>query len=431
MKIKKAIAILVSFGMILSIISGCGVNEYDNNQGTEEVVSAENNQDKTVLNFWDFHVDKEAACIKEMVDEYNQSQDAVYVEYTSVNQTDYTTTLVTTAYANGECPDILWVEPATFKKFSNAGILADISSYYTDALKTDMLSSCLNAATGEDGKIYSLPFECETLGLFYDADALEEAGIQPPKTWDELEEAAKTLTTDDRYGIVLPVEKTSYTMFNWWPFMWMNKADVYDSEGNIVVDSSEMAGALDFWGSFYKNEHCPSSLQDGPWSIDNVANGVAAMQIGGTYMINAAEEYNKDGHNISVTQLPSPDGETYITSAGGQMMGVSSQSENIDAAADFIFWCFGGKDISNAAKWCTEAKFAYPARQSVIDANKDVFEQGLKKIFTSFYDTATPEPQYTSEETEILEEMLQQVMFGGQDGATAATDAQQKISALR
>ena len=168
--------------------------------------------------------------------------DKVKVEYSSVNQTDYTTTLVTTAYANGECPDILWVEPATFKKFSDAEMLADLSSYYTDDLKKDILPSFLEAASGDDGKIYTLPFECETLGLFYDADALEEEGIEPPKTWEELKSAAEKLTTKDRYGIVLPVEKTAYTLFNWWPFMWMDDADIYDADGNVTAGKDLISG---------------------------------------------------------------------------------------------------------------------------------------------------------------------------------------------
>lgn len=365
-----------------------------------------------------------------MVNAYNQSQDKVKVEYSSVNQTDYTTTLVTTAYANGECPDILWVEPATFKKFSDAEMLADLSSYYTDDLKKDILPSFLEAASGDDGKIYTLPFECETLGLFYDADALEEEGIEPPKTWEELKSAAEKLTTKDRYGIVLPVEKTAYTLFNWWPFMWMDDADIYDADGNVTAGKDSMADALDFWGSFYQNEYCPSSLQNGPWSIDNVANGVAAMQIGGTYMINAAEEYNKDGHNIGVVPLPSPKGKDPVTVAGGQMMAVSSQSKDVDAAADFIFWCFGSDDTTYVTKWCTEAKFAYPARQSVIEENKELFQEGMKAIFTEFYDTARPEPQYSSEVTDIMGDTLQSVMFGGSSGADAAQLAQEQIEAL-
>ena len=40
---------------------------------------------------------------------------------------------------------------------------------------------------------------------------------------------------------------------------------------------------------------------------------------------------------IQVVPLPSPDGKTSQTAAGGQMLGVCSQSENVEAAAEFIF----------------------------------------------------------------------------------------------
>lgn len=385
---------------------------------------------KVVLELWDFHVGVEAEVIQGMVERYNASQDKVVVEYSSVNQTDYTTTLVPTSFANGECPDILWVEPATYNKFVDAGILADLTPYYSDELLADVLPSCLEAATADDGNIYTLPFECETLGLFYNKDLLEEAGIAPPTTWEELEAAAAALTTDEMYGLVLPVEDTGYTLFNWWPFMWMNNADIY-SEGELAVNSTEMAEALDFWGSFFQNGYAPSALQDGPWSIDNIGNGVAAMQIGGTYMANAAEAYAEKGINIGITSIPSPDGSTYYTCAGGQMMGVCSASKNIDAAADFIFWCFGDtEDVSNAAEWCTVAKFAYPARASVVEQNKSFFEAGLKKDFTAFYSTAVPEPQFSAEVTEIVGDMLQSVMFGGATGAEAAAEAEAQIKAL-
>lgn len=383
-----------------------------------------------VLDLWDFHTGSEADGVRAMVDKYNETHDDVQVVYTSVNQTDYTTTLITTAYANGESPDILWVEPATYNKFVDAGILQDLTPYYSDELLADILPSCLDAATADDGKIYTLPFECETLGLFYNIDVLAEAGITPPTTWDEFTAAAAALTNDNMYGVVLPVEDTGYTLFNWWPFMWMNNASVYGENGELVINSDEMAKTLDFWGSFYQNDYAPGSLQDGPWSIDNIGNGVSAMQIGGTYMINSAEAYAEKGVNIGVVPLPSPDGKTYYTVAGGQMLGICSQSENPDAAADFIFWCFGAEDTSNAVTWCTSVKFAYPARASVVEQNKDVFEQGLKKDFTAFYSTAIPEPQYSAAVSDIVGDMLQNVMFGGYSGADAAAEAEAQINAL-
>ena len=418
MKMRKLAAIIMTAAMVLSLTACGGKGSSDGGEAAKDADSVK------TLKFWSFHAGAEADFLENVVEEYNSTQDDVQIEHTVVNQSDYTTTLIPTAYANGEAPDILYVEPATFTKYADKGMLMDLSPYYTEELKADILPSVLDAVT-VDGKIYALPIEMETLGLFYNADMLEEAGIAPPTTWDELYEAAKALTTDDVYGLVLPVEETSYTLFNWWPFMWMAGADVYDEEGNVTVDSPEMIKALEYWGSFYQEGLSPSSLQIGPWDIGNVGTGVAAMQVSGTYVINAAENDYPDV-NIGVVALPSPNNNS-ITVAGGQKLAINADSPYPDEAADFIFSLYGSDDITRAAEWTTEAKFAYPARQSVIDANADVFESGLRAVFTEFYDTAIPEPSYSAEVTEAMGKMLQDVMFGGVSAADAVKEAQTTI----
>lgn len=386
-------------------------------------------EESVTLKYWYFHTGGEAEYIEEKVAQWNELHPEIQIETAVVSQSEYITTAITTAYANGEAPDILYVEPSTFTKYASKGMLADLTPYYSEELKAGILPSVLEAVT-YDGKLCALPMELETLGLFYNADMLEEAGIQPPSTWDELYEAARALTTDEVYGLALPVEDSGYTLFNWWPFMWMAGADVLDADGNTVVNSPEMAEALDYWGRFYQEGLCPSALQIGPWDIGNVGTGVAAMQIGGTYMIDAAETTYGDV-NIGVVPLPAPEGKDSITVAGGQKMAVNASSEHVDEAAQFIFWLYGDMDdLTNASQWVTEAKFAYPARQSVIDANSDVFEQGLRADFTAFYDTAVPEPSYSSEITDIIGDMTQSVMFGGVSGQDAAAQAQEAIEAL-
>ena len=428
---KKLAALLMVFVLALSI-TACGSKEAPKDtQAGETKASGEtkaetkaSSGDAKVVKFWSFHAGAEAEFLERVVEEYNLAHDDVQIEHTVVNQSDYITTLIPTAYANGEAPDILYVEPSTFTKYAEKGMLADLSPYYTDDLKADILPSALEAVT-IDGKIYALPIEMETLGLFYNVDMLKEAGIEPPKTWDELYEAAKALTTDDVYGLVLPVEETGYTLFNWWPFMWMSGADVYGDDGSCTVDAPEMITALDYWSRFFQEGLAPSSLQIGPWDIGNVGTGIAAMQVSGTYVINAAENDYPDV-NIGVVPLPSPDNNS-ITVAGGQKLAVNAQSELVDEAADFIFWLYGSEDISKANEWVTEAKFAYPARQSVIDNNKDVFEKGLRATFTEFYGTAIPEPSYSAEVTEAMGKMLQSVMFGGVSSEDAVNEAKQAI----
>lgn len=385
-------------------------------------------EDKKVIKFWSFHGGSEADFIAEAVKQYNETHADVVIEHEVVSQSDYITTLVPTAYANGEAPDILYVEPSTFTKYAEKGMLADLTPYYTDALKADILPSALEAVT-YNGQILALPMEMETLGLFYNADILEAAGVTPPTTWDELYEAAKKLTTDEMYGLVLPVDDSGYTMFNWWPFMWMANADILAEDGSVVIDTPEMAAALDYWGRFFAEGLAPGSLQIGPWDIGNVGTGIAAMQVGGTYMLNSAENTYGDV-NIKVVPLPAPEGGKSITVAGGQKLAINADSKCKDEAADFIFSLYGSDDITMAGKWVTEAKFAYPARYSVIEANKSVYDKGLRKDFTAFYDTAVPEPSYSAEITDAVGDMLQEVMFGGVSGVDAAKSTQEALSSL-
>jgi ABC-type glycerol-3-phosphate transport system substrate-binding protein len=423
---RKLISALevVAVGSAAALAAGCTTSDAtdapssDDASGSGEVVT---------LELWSFYTGSEADFVSAWVDDYNASHDDVQVNHTVVSQTEYTTTLIPTAFANGTAPDILYVEPATFTKYAETDALADLTDYYTEDLKADILPAVLDSAT-YDGKLLALPMELETLGLFYDEDLLSAEGIEPPTTWEELSAAAQQLTTEDRYGLVLPVEDSGYTLFNFYPFMWMAGADVTDGDGNYTVDTPEMAEALDFWGSFVSGGYSPTSLQIGPWDVGNIATGVSAMQESGSYAIKATETDYADA-SISAMRLPVPAGGESVTVAGGQKLAVNAASEHVAEAAAFIFSAFGSDDISLASTWVTEAKFAYPARQSVIDANEDVFDEGLRATFTDFYDTARPEPSYPAVVTEALRTALQDVMFGGSSGADAAAKAQTAIEA--
>lgn len=413
--------------LLLVAVAALGLGGCATDAGTDGAESgdAKPNDDVVTLQFWSFYQGAEGEFVADWVDTYNADHPGVKIEHTVVSQTDYTTTLIPTALANGTAPDILYVEPSTFTKYAESGALADLDPYFSADLRDEMLPSVLDAVT-YDGKTLALPIELETLGLFYDEDLLESEGVAPPKSWDDLQEAAAKLTTDDRFGLVLPVEDSGYTLFNFYPYMWMAGADVTDSDGNYTVDTPEMAEALDFWGSFVQAGSSPSSLQIGPWDLGNIATGSAAMQQSGTYAILSAESDYSDAA-IQAQALPSLDGES-ITVAGGQRLAINSASKHIDEAADFIFSGFGSEDLTIASGWVTEAKFAYPARQSVIDANEAAFGDGMRATFTEFYSSARPEPSYPADVTEAMRTALQDVMFGGMSGTEAAAKAQASIT---
>ena len=66
----------------------------------------------------------------------------------------------------------------------------------------DFSPATLRVATGEDGKINVLPFNQDVWIIFYNKELFAAAGLQPPRTFDEMMAAAKNLTNKDKgiYG---------------------------------------------------------------------------------------------------------------------------------------------------------------------------------------------------------------------------------------
>jgi multiple sugar transport system substrate-binding protein len=380
------------------------------------------------LKFWDFHTDAEKKFFQDLVKEYNASHPNVKIEMANFNQSDYTTTKLPVAFANNEGPDIFMVSPGGFTKFAQSGILADLNPYFKDGVKEDFLPSALDAVT-YNGKVLALPFEMELLGLYYNKQMLKDANVEVPKTWEELQEAAKKLTTDQHAGIVLPTDKEPYLNFLWYPFLWQQGGDVISKDGKkATFDTPEVAKALDFWGSFFQKGYAPSKLQIGPTDIGNLGTGKTAMQICGTWAIPVLENKYKNV-DVGLAPLPIPDGGKPATDAGGWKLAVNAKSKHVKEAADFVMWAFGS-DKSRPLKWATEVKFAYPARKSVVEEGKSVYDKGLRKIFTEeIYDTAIPEPRYNPEIVDAIGESLQKVMFSDAKGSQVAKETNEKIQA--
>jgi multiple sugar transport system substrate-binding protein len=415
MKASKSLVLLLMSLMI--VLGGCSSS------------SSSGESDGVVhLKFWTLHDNLEKEYLQKIVKEYNESQDKVEVEMKVFNKSDYMTTTLPVAFANNEGPDLFMISPGDFKKYADAGIMADLNPYFPEGAKEDFQEAAIDAVTVDD-KVYAVPFESELVGLYYNKKMLEEANVEVPKTWDELKVAAEKLTTDSVSGLVLPQEKDAYFNFIWYPFLWQNGGSVMNEDATkSTFDSPETAEALDFWGSFFQNGSAPSKTQMGSSDIGNIGTGKAAMQVVGTWAIAEIETKYKD-MDIGVAPLPIPEGGEHKTVAGGWKLAVNANSKEVEAAADFAMWAFA-EDPSRPLEWATEAKFAYPARKSVIEEGKEIYNKGLRKIFTEeMFDTAIPEPFYGPQVVEAVGDSIQKVMFSDVKGSDAAKEADKKIQA--
>ncbi|WP_052353789.1 ABC transporter substrate-binding protein [Neobacillus jeddahensis] len=381
---------------------------------------------KVTVTFWDNHIDAEQKYLKDLVNEYNKSQDKVKVVYKGFNANDYMTTKLPVAFANNEGPDVFMISPGDFTKYANAGIMADLNPYFPDGAKADFQEAAINAVT-IDNKVLALPFESELVGLYYNKKMLADAGVEVPKTWDELQAAAKKLTTDKVSGIVLPQEKDAYLNFIWYPFLWQQGGNVISEDGKKSnFNSPEVVKALDFWGSFFQKGYAPAKTPFGSSDIGNLGTGKTAMQVSGTWAISAIES-KYSNMDIGLAPLPVSEGGQAKTVAGGWKLAANAHGKHVKEASDFIMWAFA-EDPSRPLKWATEVKFAYPARNSVIEAGEEIYNKGLRKVFTDeMYDTLTPEPFYGPEIVDVVGDSLQKVMFSKAKGSDVVKEADQKI----
>jgi multiple sugar transport system substrate-binding protein len=381
-----------------------------------------------VLKFWTFeYEDAVDPFFDQYVEEWNATHD-LKVERQEFPFGQYTTEVLSTGIATGDAPDVFFISPGDWRRYAESGLALPLQDYIPDYLKEDVLAASWDAVT-IDGNIYSLPFEMEPVVLWYNKPMLEEAGVEVPTTWDELVAAAETLTTDERYGILIPTAPDYYQNFVFYPFLWMAGAEVVNDDFTAAaVNTPEAARALDLWGTLMREGYA-APADTGPVD-ERFPTGQGAMFVSGYWVygwIQAA--YPEFLENLAVAPIPAPDeGDENRTVYGGWTVMVYANTEHPDEAAEFALNMFGGEDNTRAAEWGTVYNTKLSPRASVIADNPDFYAEFPHDVFANdIFPTARPEPAFPPEVAQTVWEAIQDVMYNGVSGEDAAAAWAEKI----
>jgi multiple sugar transport system substrate-binding protein len=91
-----------------------------------------------------------------------------------------------------------------------------------------------------DGELYGLPVRGHVQLLFYRADLLKAAGVEPPQTWgDVLTVSAAVQENGDVAGIALPYGRLNgQNLMVWMNLLWGNGGDLFDDAGQPIFNSA-------------------------------------------------------------------------------------------------------------------------------------------------------------------------------------------------
>jgi multiple sugar transport system substrate-binding protein len=229
-------------------------------------------------------------------------------------------------------PDVLMLDNPDLQQIAATGALTPLDTLGLNA--DGYLKGVVDASTYQ-GKLYGLQPITNTIGLFYNKDILDKAGVKPPTTWDELKATAKKLTNGKQYGIAFSAPANYEGTWQFLPFMWSNGGD----EKNIATP--QVAQALQLWVDLVKDGSASRSVVN--WTQADVNDqfkaGNAAMMINGPWQFPVLDA-DKSLH-YAVAPIPVPKaGEKLVAPLGGETWTVpQSKDKDKQAKAAKIVQC--------------------------------------------------------------------------------------------
>jgi arabinogalactan oligomer/maltooligosaccharide transport system substrate-binding protein len=303
----------------------------------DQPAKVDNNKQVTIT-FWHTYNQQEQPTIQELVNEFEKKNPKIKIDIKAVPFADAQNKF-TTAVEGGNAPDVMRADVGWTPSFAALGLVAAIDDLIKAEDKADYMPGPM-AYNQFQGKTYGVPQTTDVLGLLYNKRMLKEAGVEPPKTMDELLAAAQKLTNKDKgqYGIYLRGSEAYYLQ----PFILSFGGNLIDADRSIKINSSESVAGLQFVLDL-KNKYAVTPREidfagDYQNAIEGFKAGKYAMIINGPWAtadILSGAEF-KDANNFGVFPIPSgPDGKSG-SPLGGHNYVISANSKNREIAYQFI-----------------------------------------------------------------------------------------------
>ncbi|MDA3729928.1 ABC transporter substrate-binding protein [Niameybacter massiliensis] len=436
MKMKKAIAFLITTLLISSMGVGCSQQTAssgtsDNQTSTTTQTNTESaktpketTKEKKEVVIWDyFETDAQKAMMQTLIDGFNSSQDAFTASHVYVPFADYEKQL-TLGIASGELPDIVILDGCGMASFISLGLFADITDEASDIKWDEYIQGPLES-TMMDGKHYGIPFATNCTALFYNKDMFDEAGLSYPDentTWDEFKGMAKTLTKNGVFGFGNAGTNTDEGTFQCLQWLYTAGGSYTDIESG--VDAYKLMQEMISDGSWTKE--CVN------WTQSDVNNnfmaGNLAMQQNGPWQIPGIEA-NAPDLNYGVTVLPKKDASSGQATSilGGENMGVVNK-DDVGGAVAFLEYY----DQTNVM---VEAMKQYGSFPPKTEAAKDGYwtNDPVQAAFITQLETSIPRgpsavwPSYSS----AIQKGFQEVLTLSKTPEQAAKDTQAAVDAVK
>jgi multiple sugar transport system substrate-binding protein len=316
--------------------------------------------------------------MRKVVDAFEAKHPDIQVELQVNPWTDYWTKLQVGAQG-GTAPDAFWMLGDRFQTYASNGQLLQLDEAIQEAnVDLGVYPKVLVDLFTLDGKHYGLPKDFDTIGLWYNKELFDAAGVTYPTaawTWADVQAAAAKLTDKSTgvYGIAAPFNRQE-GFYN----------TVAQAGGHIIspdggtsgYDDPKTQAGIQYWIDFVQKGQSPTPQQFADTEATaQFENGKVAMYYGGSFYATRFYENAALRSKIDVTVLPK--GEKSATVINGIQNVGYAKSKHPEQLRELLLF-LGGEE---AAKIQAETGAVIPAYRNTQQAWVDSMPEFNLKAF--------------------------------------------------
>jgi len=347
---------------------------------------------------------------------------------------------MTTAFQGGISPDVFQggaVWAAKMEKFAWALPLDDFIEESPDLNWEDFFPAYREDCV-INGKIIGVPYHGDVRPFVYRESLLEEAGVEPPDTWEELEKAAVKCTKRENGRVV----QCGYNFFQlgargfqlhqaFFPFLYQNGGSILnEEETRAAINEPAGVRALEFLNKLINElKVCPS-----PVGMEQIG-GVSPIIIGKAAMTHNVfsplfadmKQHNPDQYNDLKAKPPLKGPVGRATHAWVDKFFISTQSRHPEESWKFIKHFLSSEQLEKYDR----AFLFVPPRRSMAERPFFKNDQRLRVTLKSAeYAHTFPKKSYIFDMFKPMNDAILSTLYGWGNAQDTLNKAAQEINKI-
>lgn len=356
MKKRRTIALVAAAALLASSLTGCSGNNNASSAASGSSSKAASAAGTTTITYYGGWTGADLDKMTALVNEFNSSQTAVKVNFTSQQWTQMFTKFLAD-YQAGSTPDVVAMHTFEMGQFVNMGVLDSEAIKKMNLKESDYIKTAWDGCT-YDKTLYGVPLDVNMHALYYNKDLFKKAGIEKaPKTKDELISAAQKLTVDANGKNATESGFNSANIKQYGFGFLQNHHGFYQIYGlmnqegynpfttdmtKITLDTAKVSPAIQFLQDLaYKYKVTPVGEKS---PIDDFKAGTVAMVIDGNWQLSGVKSVSFDWDTAEYPQIFSQKAVWGASELVALPKNKDTAKQN--AAATFVKWL-----SENSAKW--------------------------------------------------------------------------------